>query len=126
MFIIMFANYRHSVFAISESKDYLFCLIICLLAINKMFYSASIFSIIYDRENHPKHTKELFIWRLAYDFMIVTTDVYLYNNYQISLYLLLVNVIPLFLLELILYFLSVCVAEKKADHLCRFNIHSLG
>mmetsp|Transcript_37342 Transcript_37342/g.35944 ORF Transcript_37342/g.35944 Transcript_37342/m.35944 type:complete len:155 (-) Transcript_37342:192-656(-) len=121
MFVLMVLNYKHSLISIKEGPQYMFCMLLCLFSINKIFYSACIFTVVYDKDNHPKNSFELFVWRVWYDLMVlvITVSLTLYASPN-SFNLILVTLGPLFIMESILYFLSVRPAIHKARQLDRF------
>jgi hypothetical protein len=111
----MFLNYKHSLLTIHGASEYFYCLMICLLSINKIFFSSFIFTIVYEKENHPKHSKELYLWRLWYDFSILIIDCYIsFVNSNVNTDLILITILPLIILETLLYFLSVRPSEEKS------------
>ena len=81
---LILMNYAHSLIVLTHEEDYFYCLIKCLLTLNKVFFTTSVFTIVYDSENRPKFTAELYMWRLGYDVMIISIDAYLVYCYKLN------------------------------------------
>jgi hypothetical protein len=113
LLIVMFLNYQHSLIPISTSAEYLLCFITCFLAVNKVFYTACIFSIVYDKDNIPKHTMELYLWRLCYDCLLIVVAAYLMCMNKINRNLNFMLFMPLVVMEIFIYVVGVRISKEK-------------
>jgi hypothetical protein len=75
---MMLISYSHQAIPLAPGYYYLFILIKCIMTANKVFYSASVFVIVLDKENVAKHCKELYLWRLVYDLVVIAIDVFMF------------------------------------------------
>ena len=118
---ITFLSYKHSLLTISSSEEYVFCLVLAGLTLNKVFFSACVFTVVYEKENHPKHTEEFFLFRIWYDLLLFIVSVCLVvSSKSFNTGLFIATLAPLITMEAIIWLLGVRPSISKAEYLDQY------
>jgi hypothetical protein len=74
----------HSTIDLLSPSEQMFLIMLTLISLNKVFFTATIFGILFAKENHPKHMQEIYNWRIGYDLCTIVVSIVLSHICEIN------------------------------------------